>query len=129
MGKFVFIDESGDLGLKGSRYLVLSALIIGETKLLDRVIKNMGRNKFQKELRKAHEISANKSSKEVIRYMLLKLNELKKAKILYVVLEKKKILSDYLKNNKNKLYNYVAGKFARNLSIDGVDVEIRIDKS
>lgn len=129
MLKYVYIDESGDLGLNGSKYLILSALIVDNIVDLDRIIKNMRRNKFKKELRKAQEIKANNSSKEVIRHMLTKLNEVKNAKIFYVVLEKKKVISEYLKDNKSKLYNYVAGKLARNITLNEVDVEIRIDKS
>ncbi|RZB28573.1 MAG: hypothetical protein AEth_02027 [Candidatus Argoarchaeum ethanivorans] len=71
---YIFIDESGDLGLGGSKYLVLSALIVENYSPLDRMIKNMRRHKFRKELRKASEIKANRSSDELRRYMLKKLN-------------------------------------------------------
>lgn len=125
----MYIDESGDLGMKGSKYIVLSALLVGEPRRLERIIKNMRRNKFRKHLRKAHEIKANKSSEEVISYMLQKLNDVPKAKIFYIVLEKKRLYSEYLRNNKDKLYNYVAGKLAKNIILDNLDVEIRIDKS
>ena len=129
MLNYIYIYESGDLGLGGSKYLILSALLIDNPADLDRIIKNMRRNKFKKELRKAQEIKANNSSKDVIRYMLLKLNEVKNTKIFYMVLEKNKIMSEYLKDNKSKLYNYVAGKLARNIVLNEIDVEIRIDKS
>ncbi len=89
----------------------------------------MRRNKFKKQLRKASEIKANHSSDELRKYLLEKLNSVKNAKIVYIVLEKKKMYSDYLKNNKHKLYNYVAGKLAKQISIDAYSVEIRIDKS
>ena len=87
--QYVFIDESGDLGLKGSKYLVLAALIVEDSRKLEKLIKNMRRNKFKKELKKAAEIKANKSSEEVRSYMLEKLNLVGNAKVLYVVLEKK----------------------------------------
>lgn len=125
----MYIDESGDLGSKGSKYMVLAALLVDNPKDLDRIIKKMRRHKFKKELRKAVEIKANKSSDEVRRYMLVKLNEVKSARIFYVVLEKRKVFSEYLRNNKHKLYNYVAGKLARQIDIANIDVEIRIDKS
>lgn len=127
--QYVFIDESGDLGLKGSKYLVLAALIVEDSRKLEKLIKNMRRNKFKKELKKAAEIKANKSSEEVRSYMLEKLNLVGNAKVLYVVLEKKKLFSEYLKNDKNKLYNYVAGKLAQNLRLSEPNIEIRIDKS
>jgi len=129
MPTYIFIDESGDLGLNGSKYMILTALMVSDYVPLDRLIKNMRRNKFKKDLRKAEEIRACKSSKEIIRYMLCKLNDVPNAKVLHVVLEKKKILSDYLKNNKHKLYNYVAGKLAKNLFAGEDDLDVRIDKS
>lgn len=129
MFKYMYIDESGDLGLKGSNYLVLSALLVDGPGQLDRIIKNMRRNKFKKELKKAYEIKANKSSDEVREYMLKQLNKVQNAKIFYIVLEKKKIFSEYLQNDKHKLYNYVAGKLAKNIILNKVDIEIRIDKS
>ena len=129
--KYIYIDESGDLGTKkgSSRFLILTALMVDKPEELDRIIKNMRRNKFKKELKKAMEIKANKSSKEMICHMLKRLNEIKNAKIFYMVLEKKKIISEYLVNNKHKLYNYVAGKLAKQIPVHDMDVEIRIDKS
>lgn len=126
---YMYIDESGDLGEKGSRYMILAALLVEEPKNLDRIIKNMRRHKFKKELRKAVEIKADKSSDAVIRYTLQKLNDVKGAKIFYIVLEKKKLFSDFLKNDKHKLYNYVAGKLAKNILLANMDIHIKIDKS
>ena len=39
---YIFIDESGDLGLRGSKYLVLSALMVEDYSFLDRKIKVEG---------------------------------------------------------------------------------------
>lgn len=125
----MYIDESGDLGMKGSKYLVLSALLVENPKMLDRIIKNMRRNKFRRELKKTEEIKANKSSKEIIIHMLKKLNDVKGARVFYIVLEKKKIISEYLKDNKDRLYNYVAGKLARQIALNEINVDIKIDKS
>jgi len=129
MIRHMYIDESGDLGEKGSKYMILAALIVEEPRNLDRIIKNMRRNKFKRELRKVVEIKADKSSDAVIKYMLQKLNDVKGAKVFYIVLEKKKIFSDFLKNDKHKLYNYVAGKLARNILLNNMDIHIKIDKS
>src|SRR3972149_12304319 len=129
MLRHMYIDESGDLGEKGSQYMVLAALFVDEPRSLDRIIKNMRRNKFKKELKKAIEIKADKSSDPVIKNMLQKLNDVEGARVFYIVLEKKKIFSDFLKNDKHKLYNYVAGKLARNIILNNVDINIKIDKS
>lgn len=131
MFKYIYIDESGDLGTKpgSTKFLILTALMVDSTKELDRIIRNMRRNKFKKELKKANEIKANSSSEEVIFYMLKKLNEVSGAKIYHIVLDKSKLYSNYLKEKKHKLYNFIAGKLAKNLSFDNCKVEIRIDKS
>lgn len=124
----MYLDESGDLG-KQSRYLIISALMVDNPADLQRIIKNMRRYKFKKELKKAVEIKANSSSDAVIKYMLEKLNSVKGSKVFYMILEKKKTYSEFLKTNKNKLYNYVAGKLAKNIILEELDLEIKIDKS
>jgi len=125
----MFIDESGDLGMKGSKYLVLACLVTKDPKSLKRIIKNARRHKFKKELRKTNEIKANKSSKPLIKYLLNKLSELEGIYVFYVLLEKKKVYSSFLLDNKHKLYNYVAGKLAKYIQLDYNKAIIRIDKS
>jgi len=115
--------------MRGSKYLVLAALVIQDYRPLDRIIKKMRRYKFRKELRKAREIKANKSSEAVRKHMLSALNRVPNARVFYIVLEKKKLYSEYLKDNKDKLYNYVAGRLAKNIILEDVELEIRIDKS
>lgn len=127
----MYIDESGDLGTKygSSRFLVLAALIVDNPKDLDRIIKKIRRGKFKKELKKANEIKANSSSAEIITYMLSKLNSVAGAKVYYVVLDKSKLYSSYLKSDKHKLYNFVAGRLAKHINFDDIRFEIRIDRS
>src|SRR3989344_2959547 len=129
MLKYLYIDESGDLGARGSRYMIIASLLVDNSKDLNRIIKNMRRYKFKKVLKKAIEIKANKSSKELIIHMLKELNNIKNAKVFYIILEKKVIISEYLKNNKDKLYNFVAGKLTKQIPLHDMDIEIRIDKS
>ena len=127
----MYIDESGDLGNKqgSSHYIIISALLVDNPAPLDRIIKNMRRNKFKKELRVFSELKANKLKDKTTIYALKELNSVKNAQVFHMILEKKKILSNFLKNDKHKCYNFVAGKLARNIILEGVDVEIRIDKS
>ena len=130
MVKYIFIDESGDLGLnpRSSKYLVFAALIIDEPKKLDRIIKNMRRNKFRRELRGVSEIRANSSSDEV-RLHLLKQLEQTEGRVVYMILEKRRLNSGYLQKNKDKLYNFVAGKVAKNINRVDSEIIVRIDKS
>ncbi len=129
--KYLYLDESGDLGFSSgsSKFLVISALMVADYRELDRIIKNMRRNKFKKELRKASEIKANKSSPELKKYMIKKLNEVPETLGFHTILKKDRLQSRYLRENKDKLYNYIAGILARNIVIDRFDVEIRVDKS
>jgi hypothetical protein len=126
---YLFIDESGDLGMQGSKYMVLSCLIVSDPTPLDRIVKNARRYKLKRELRKACEIKANKSSPEVIRHFLKELNKVPDAKVSYIVLEKKRVHSRFLQENKHKLYNYVAGKLAKSIALDCDKIILRIDKS
>ncbi len=128
--KKIFIDESGDLGKKGSKYFLITALIINDEKPFDRLIKNIRRNKFKKQLKKAIELKASDSSIELINYLLNKLSKLDFYCVSVVIL-KEKNFSSYLTNNNHKLYNFVSGKLALNLELikNEKNLEIYIDKS
>ncbi|MBI5872027.1 DUF3800 domain-containing protein [archaeon] len=128
MERYVYIDETGDLGEKGSKYFIITAVWIDLNELFDRLIKNLRRHKFSKELKGAQEIKANKSSKELIECILTKFSELEDAHAQSIILHKEKLSSSYLKNDKNKLYNFVCGHLS-NVSTDSRKLIIRIDKS
>lgn len=125
------MDESGDLGLSknSSNVFVISALITDNPKALDRIIKNARRHKFKKELSKATEIKANSSSHELRVHLIERLNWIDELQSYHCVLEKGKLYSKYLRNDKHKLYNYVAGALAKNMIIYSSNVEVRIDRS
>ena len=125
----MFLDESGDLGSKGSKYFLIAALAVEDPKKLDRIIKNMRRNKFKKELKGAQEIKANSSSVTLREHMIKKLNDVPNANVYCIAFEKKQ----YLNNPKtyrdtNQLYDCVAGALAREITLKDNTI-IRIDKS
>jgi hypothetical protein len=127
----IYIDESGDLGLseKSSKYLVIAAIALPDPKKLGRIIKHMRTGKFKKQLYRAKEIKANSSNKDIIKHMINKLNQTENISLSIIVLEKKKLYSEYLKKDRNKLYNYVAGFIPSTLSIENHNVEVHIDRS
>jgi hypothetical protein len=129
--KYIYIDESGELGLSkmSSKVLIISALIADDSRKLDRIIKNARRYKFSKELRKAKEIKFNKSSHELKKYLIMKLNETAQCRGVHCVLYKKNLTSEYLKDHKHKLYNYAAGQLAKAIVLESCNVVVRIDKS
>ncbi len=89
----------------------------------------MRRNKFKKELLSMSELKAYKLYDYIKIYMLKKLNSVSNVKIYHVILQKNKVFSDYLKKDKHKLYNFVAGKLAKNILMNDINVDIKIDKS
>lgn len=125
---YMFIDESGDLGSQ-SKHLIFSALLVKDPLELDRIVKKMRGGKFKKELKNANEIKGNKSSPELVKYMLKQLNAVSSAKVFFIVLEKEKCYSPYLNGHKHKLYNYAAGWMAKNINLNESHVVVRIDKS
>jgi len=128
MERYVYIDETGDLGEKGSKYFVITAIWIDNPAPFDRLIKNIRRYKFRKELKKAQEIKANKSSKELIEHILKKFSKIESTHAQSIILEKKKLYSKFLKEDKHKLYNFVCSYLA-NIGTDSKKLIIRIDRS
>lgn len=129
--KYLYIDESGDLGFsdRSSKVLVISALLVNDMKPLDRIIKNMRRNKFRKELMGASEIKANKSSSEMRKYMIRKLNQTSDVSAFHNILLKPGLPKLFHEINKDQLYDFISGNLAEQIVIDGSDIEIRVDKS
>lgn len=128
MERYVYIDESGDLGKRGSKYFIITAIWIDNPAILDRLIKNIRRYKFRKRLKKAQEIKANKSSHELIEDILERFSNLKSAHAQSIILRKDKVYSDYLKKNNHKLYNFVCSHLT-SIAIDSKKLIIRIDRS
>ena len=132
MPKFVYIDESGDLGLssQSSSHLIITALIVSDPLLLNRIIKKLRRNSsFKKELKDCSELKGNKASKALKKYVLSRLNEIEEIRVIHIVFEKQNLTSVYLSKDKHKLYNYIAGKIAEYIASESCDLIIRIDKS
>lgn len=130
--KYMYIDESGNLGFNGTRstkFFIISALVVDNPKELDRIIKNARRNKFKKELKTVSELKASKSTPSLVKYILNKINEVSGLQIFHIILDKNEVKSSFLRNDKHKLYNFVAGKLAKNILMSDVDLDICIDKS
>jgi hypothetical protein len=125
---YLYIDESGDLGLRGSKYFLIVGLLISDFRSLNRILKKMRQNKFKKKLKRVNEIKANKSSFEIRVHMLKEFNRIEECQLFCVVMNKSFLTSKFLIQDKHKFYNYVAGHLANLIEIRG-DLEIRIDMS
>lgn len=126
----MFLDESGDLGSKGSSFFVIAGLGVDDPKRLKRIISNMRRNKFKKELKIANEIKFHSSSDAIKLHMIKELNKIPSTQIYCIVLYKKDFLNDfkYYKRDRHQIYNYVAGVLAEEITLED-NTTIRIDRS
>lgn len=124
----MFLDESGDLGPKGSKYFLIAALAVKNPEPLDRIIKNMRRNKFKKELKKTNEIKANSSSNAVQEHMIKELNNLPNAEVHCICFRKNPYYPFKRYRNTNQLYDCIAGVLAEQITLKE-DTIIRIDRS
>lgn len=124
------MDETEDLGeKKGSKYFIITAVWVDKYSEFDRLIKNMRRHKFKKQLKKVNELKANKSKPDVRIHLLKKINDIGSARAHSVILDKSKLYSKYLTNNRHKLYNYVCGVLASSMELDSKKIMIHIDRS
>ena len=125
MSIHIYVDESGDLGMRGSKYFVIAALKTKDPKSLERIIKRVRQRKLKKPLKKAPEIKANKSPPHIRKYILEKISK-QEVKINAIVVEKSMILPR-LYEVKNRLYNYLAGILLKEFNKDN-EMIIIIDK-
>ena len=122
----VYIDESGDLGVYGSKFFIVAAIIVDDPLELKRIIKKLRQRKLKKKIKDLPEIKANKATYREREYVL---NRLKAAKstIFAIAVEKNKIKSR-LFSVKDKLYNYLCGILIKRLSLDCQELNITIDR-
>ncbi len=128
----VFIDESGDAGFKfekgSSIYFIISAVIFTDSLEAERTalaIKDMRRKeKFPDNF----EFKFN-NSKRRIREKFLETVKPFNFKIRYLIVDKRKIKSDELKNNKNSFYSYVIRMLLKHSNNTILNAKIKIDGS
>ncbi len=129
--KYVFLDESGELGFKSasSRYFVISLLSCdeGEIYTLKRIIRKVRAKIIKKKLKKYPELKGNNSNDKIRMEILRRFNKTN-SEIFVIILEKSKVY-EYLKSKKNKLYNYIANLILNECSLANKDVYLIVDKS
>ena len=129
--KYIFLDESGELGFKNSssKYFVITLLSCDEGELysLRRIIKKVRQKLIKKKLRKYPEIKGNNSTDKIREEVLSRFVKTN-SEIFVIILEKSKVY-EYLKNKKNKLYNYISNLILNECSLDDNYVSLVVDKS
>ena len=105
----IFLDESGDLGFtqKSSKYFVIGLLIAKNEKEVENCVKRTRTAKLKKKFKEVPELKFNQSNDAVRKY-LLKCVSSKDIEIHGIVLKKHQVY-DYLKDHRNKIYNYLTG--------------------
>ncbi|MBS3092188.1 DUF3800 domain-containing protein [Candidatus Pacearchaeota archaeon] len=130
MLKYMFLDESGDLGfgVKSSRFFTVTLLVceIHEEQELQRIIKKIRQRILKKKLKQATEIKWNNSSEEIKQRIFQRLEKIN-FEVFTIILDKSKVY-DYLKEKKHKLYNYLSKLIIAECSIDG-KFELIVDRS
>ena len=126
--KYIYIDESGDLGDKflGSKYFVIGAIIVEDPKNLNRIIKD-ARNKYSDIIGRDLEIKGNKTNRNVIKKILGKINNID-YQVLAIFLYKQNLdkIPDFYKHS--VLYDTLASKLAEKITITSPTTVI-VDKS
>ena len=75
--KYIYIDESGDLGDKysSSKYFVLAAIVVNNSKHLNRIIKETKR-KYSNIIGRDLEVKGNKTDRNILKKILGKLDNI-----------------------------------------------------
>ncbi len=122
----LFFDESGDLGLKGSRYFLISAIEIEQDVLKPmnrRAGRVINRYKIKENIKKGKEVKGN-SLKRGSRIDLLNAILAKNVKVRYIVLDiKKTTFLISTSDDKNACYNYLVQLIIKNVIKDYPEVK------
>ena len=108
--KYLFLDESGDLGFnpkkKNSKYFVITILFTSDKKPLENVVKKIHKNLRKKVKKLSGGVLHAVKEKPVTRKRLLTLLSEREISIMTIYLNKTKVYTK-LQNEKHVLYNYV----------------------
>ena len=129
--KYVFLDESGELGFKpaSSKYFIITLLSCDEGEIYDlrRIMKKVRAKIIKKKMKKYPELKGNNST-DKIREEVLRRFAKTQAEIFVIILEKSKVY-EYLKNKKDKLYNYLSNLILNECSLEESHICLVVDKS
>ncbi len=129
--KYIFLDESGELGFddKSSKYFIITLLACDEEELnaVRRIIKRVREKLIKKKVKKLPELKGNNSNDKIRREVLERLAKTR-TEIFTIILDKTKVY-EYLKEKKNKLYNYISNLIINECSFDTKNICLVVDRS
>lgn len=125
--KYLYIDESGDLGSKysSSNYFVFAGIMVDNPKKLDNLIKNTYRKHGK--IKKMNEIKGALTPNDVIVDILNRLNNIDYQSFIIVFDKQNRYKIDY-GYDANKLYDILASQLAKIIPITQKTI-IFVDKS
>ena len=124
--QYAFIDESGDLGPRGSTHFVVAAAIVYDPHRLSRIIKKVRKNRMRKSLKALGELKANNTD-DIFKQRIYELIARSDTEIYATVIDKRKVRSD-LYRAKEKLYNYLCGLLIKLIAKSREEIEIVLDQ-
>ncbi len=126
--KYIYIDESGDLGDKysSSKYFVLAAIVVNNPKHLNRIIKETKR-KYSDIIGRDLEVKGNKTDRNVLKKILCKLDNVD-YEVLAIFLDKQNRYNVPGFYNHNVLYDILSSKLAEKIIINS-PTNVIVDKS
>lgn len=131
MIKYIFLDESGELGFdkNSSKFFVITLLSCNEDALIRirRIIKKVRMKKLKKKIKSIPELKGHNSSDFIREYVLKKAYE-ENIEIFSIILDKSKVY-DYLKTKKSILYNYTANLIINECSLNDSNIKLVVDRS
>jgi len=123
------LDESGDLGLKGSNYFVITLILLNHQDCLklEKIIKKVNQ-KFDKKLKNINEIKATKIH-DKIKFQILKEISSLKLNSYSIIFNKREINNlNWIKyKNKNEIYINIASNLVLKANIQNV-VSMKFDR-
>ena len=126
--KYIYIDESGDLGNSpsSSKHFVMGGIVVENPRSLKKIIKKVKKTN-RNHLHKASEIKGNKTDKHIIEKILKKVNNID-YEVYAIYLDKQNL--DKIPNfyNHHELYDEIASKLAEKIKITAPTCII-VDKS
>ena len=125
--KYIYIDESGDLGSNksSSGYFVLAGVMVSKPKKLDNLIKNTYRK--HKNIRDMNEIKGTTTPENVKKDILTRLNNIDYQAFI-IVFDKQNMYKIDYDYNTNSLYDILASQLAKTITINEKTIII-LDKT
>ena len=122
----IYIDESGDLGDKGSQYFILSGIKVKDKRILERLITKT-RRFYKKDIGKSNEIKGTTTPPKVKKSILNRVNNLQ-CEIFIIIFDKKNRYKIDYNHDNHILYDILSSELIKLTEINST-TEIFFDRT